>query len=522
MSLIGKFFGDKEDDAKKRRGAGRQSSTRGSRRMRKTPSTRKAAGGRKVPSSSKRPRADGPAKGGEVRVADAMAEMKPAAPSRSSRKKRVSLKNKQVGALLIKAGDVTEANVKEALAIQAEKGGLLGQILVELGYCTKGEIGKVLKKQRTITTVELTNLHFDPEALELLSRDFCERNRLIPFEKAGNQLCVAMANVLDPQAKTDIKERTQMQVKMFDAPWQEIKAAIDKHLPAEEAEVAAPAAAGTKEQEEDLVIELPDEEIDVISDVEEMPSQTADKVTEPVTADQAEAPPAEKAEPAASDAAEPEPVSAEELRKARQERTKEAAPEEPAAATGAEEILEVDEIEETEEVEPVGAGEDQASSAAEAPDQAEAVEAEAADQAEAVEPVDAIEEVEEIQEAAAEPAAAESAAVPSEPEQAPEVTPAAPAISAEAAEDVAEIEDLGIEAIEETEEVAEAEAIATPAPQVEVASLPGGPLPAIPMSAGYFSEVVQWGEADAERRWLAEHLADNALPVRPAPELKAS
>ncbi|MCX7936037.1 MAG: hypothetical protein N3A66_12355, partial [Planctomycetota bacterium] len=52
----------------------------------------------------------------------------------------------------------------------------------------------------------------------------------------------------------------------------------------------------------------------------------------------------------------------------------------------------------------------------------------------------------------------------------------------------------------------------------EEVAFPTAVLPAIPMTATYFSEVVQWGKADPERRWLAEHLADNVLPVEPAPD----
>lgn len=50
-------------------------------------------------------------------------------------------------------------------------------------------------------------------------------------------------------------------------------------------------------------------------------------------------------------------------------------------------------------------------------------------------------------------------------------------------------------------------------------ALPDDEMPAIPLTESYVSEVVQWGLADPERRWLATHLVDNVLPLLPAPDV---
>lgn len=242
MALFNKLFGDKGKDKGK---------DKDKRSARKGTSIRRNSVRRKPQSTAIiRPRSGSkPGAGGD-------------APEQAKQilKKRVSMQGKQLGSLLIKNNAITETQLEKALSQQEEEGGLLGQILVSLGICGKSAIGAALKKQRTITTVTLDQANFDLGVLELLPRSFCLKYRLIPFEKLGNHLCVAMSNVLDTQAKTDIKEQTQFLVKPFDASWKDIQVAIDLHLPAaEESEVATTGETGGAD---DLVIELPDDEID--------------------------------------------------------------------------------------------------------------------------------------------------------------------------------------------------------------------------------------------------------------------
>jgi hypothetical protein len=145
-----------------------------------------------------------------------------------SHKVRVSARNKTIGALLVSERRATEEQVDKALAAQREEGGLTGQILVRLGYCKREDIGAVLKKQRTITTVRLATLPVPKNVLSLLTRDFCLKHKVLPFELLDTQLCVAMTNVLDTAAKTDLRSRLPYLIKTFDADWQDLHAAIDR------------------------------------------------------------------------------------------------------------------------------------------------------------------------------------------------------------------------------------------------------------------------------------------------------
>lgn len=78
------------------------------------------------------------------------------------------LNDVRLGQILTRTGVVTDFDLESALDIQRAAGGLLGEILVQLGYCTPGQIswalgcqyaetrlGQMLLKSRTIGVEEL-------------------------------------------------------------------------------------------------------------------------------------------------------------------------------------------------------------------------------------------------------------------------------------------------------------------------------------------------------------------------------
>ncbi|MBP6944169.1 MAG: type II secretion system protein GspE, partial [Candidatus Omnitrophica bacterium] len=54
---------------------------------------------------------------------------------------------KTIGQLLLEKGVIKQAQLDEALKVQKEKGGLLGQILASLGYVTEEQIAQAITVQ---------------------------------------------------------------------------------------------------------------------------------------------------------------------------------------------------------------------------------------------------------------------------------------------------------------------------------------------------------------------------------------
>lgn len=161
------------------------------------------------------------------------------------------MRSKQLGQLLSENGDVQADAVAQALKLQEQQGGLLGVILRNNGQCGENAIAQALLKQVQVTDVRCEELAVDPAVAALISREMCETEKLCPFERLGNLLCIVMGNPLNRRAITQIEEHTHLKVKSFKCVWPKIHELIQRTYQ----EDGAPAGGG-----EVLAMEAPAEQ----------------------------------------------------------------------------------------------------------------------------------------------------------------------------------------------------------------------------------------------------------------------
>lgn len=136
---------------------------------------------------------------------------------------------KTIGQLLLEKGVIKQSQLDEALKIQKEKGGLLGQILSILGYVTEEQIAQAITVQYGFPYLPLSNYDVDPEAVKLIPENVARQYCLIPIDKIGNTVTTAMADPLNTQAIEDIELVTNSSVQIFVSTATDIKQAIDKY-----------------------------------------------------------------------------------------------------------------------------------------------------------------------------------------------------------------------------------------------------------------------------------------------------
>lgn len=173
----------------------------------------------------------------------------------SRRSSRTSMRSKPLGQLLAENGDVTTSQVNQAVRAQEDQGGMLGAILQRMGACGPDAIGQALSKQLQVTDIQCEDIAAAPDAVKMVPREFCAKEKLCPFEKLGNLLCVVMGNPLNRKAITDIEGMSRMKVKVFKAPWPKISELIDR---AYSPEASAQPAAKSRQPLEDLSFDLQD------------------------------------------------------------------------------------------------------------------------------------------------------------------------------------------------------------------------------------------------------------------------
>ncbi len=137
--------------------------------------------------------------------------------------------NKQLGELLVERGIIDERQLNKALSFQKEKGGLIGEILVELGFAKEEDIAQSLTAQYGFPFLPLNNYEISMEIIDLIPARVARQYVLIPIDKIGNNLTLAMSNPLNVQAIEDIELLTGCSIQTFVSTSSDIKKAIEKY-----------------------------------------------------------------------------------------------------------------------------------------------------------------------------------------------------------------------------------------------------------------------------------------------------
>ena len=136
---------------------------------------------------------------------------------------------KPLGELLIELGIITRANLELALQAQKEKGGLIGEILVEMGCAKEEDIAQVLTVQYGFPYLPLSNYDISPEIIRLIPAKVAQGYTLIPIDKIGSNLTLAMSNPLNTTAIEEVEALCGCNVQVFIATMSDVKNAIAKY-----------------------------------------------------------------------------------------------------------------------------------------------------------------------------------------------------------------------------------------------------------------------------------------------------
>lgn len=145
----------------------------------------------------------------------------------------MSRPSSRLGELLVKENVITPIQLKNALDAQRGSGARLGHELARLGYIEESELTSFLSKQYGVPSVNLESIEIPQEVLKLVTRDVVTRHQVIPINKTGNTLMVAMADPSNVYAIDDIKFGTNLSIDVVVASEQAISEAIEKYYSSE-------------------------------------------------------------------------------------------------------------------------------------------------------------------------------------------------------------------------------------------------------------------------------------------------
>lgn len=150
--------------------------------------------------------------GGDRLPADLDLPPLPAEPrgrAEGGRGRRPRAARKQLGEILVEADIITQAQLEEAIRLQAaDPKRRLGAIVVEQGYTTEEAVGATLAAQLRTRYVDNLEREMTPDAMRMVPQNVAVKHRCVPLVFEGGTLTVAMANPLDLIALEDLQHAT--------------------------------------------------------------------------------------------------------------------------------------------------------------------------------------------------------------------------------------------------------------------------------------------------------------------------
>jgi len=137
--------------------------------------------------------------------------------------------NKQLGELLIERGVINHEQLNMALEMQKQKKALIGEILVEMKFATEKDIAQAITCQYGFPYLPLSSYEIDQEVINAVPEDVCRQHCLIPIDKIGKSLTLAMSNPLNIKAAEDVEIITGCTVQTFVSTTTDIKQSIEKY-----------------------------------------------------------------------------------------------------------------------------------------------------------------------------------------------------------------------------------------------------------------------------------------------------
>ena len=135
----------------------------------------------------------------------------------------------RLGEMLVKAGLITPEQLQEALAVQQKNGEKVGYNLIRLGHVREDDITQLLSEQYGVPSINLRHFEIDGTVISLVPSEVAQKYMVLPVNRTGATLTIAMADPTNVFAMDDIKFMTGYNVEPVVASEVAIREAIERY-----------------------------------------------------------------------------------------------------------------------------------------------------------------------------------------------------------------------------------------------------------------------------------------------------
>lgn len=133
-----------------------------------------------------------------------------------------------MGEMLLREGLLTQQQLDAALEAQRREGGRLGYHLIRLGYLNVHRLSQFLQDSMGLIPYDLTRWIHDPAVVEHIPSSLAQFYQVVPVEKSGNTLTVAIADLDNPSIVPALQELTGLAIDPVVCPRETVIRALEQ------------------------------------------------------------------------------------------------------------------------------------------------------------------------------------------------------------------------------------------------------------------------------------------------------
>ncbi|MCP5065952.1 MAG: type II/IV secretion system protein [bacterium] len=142
---------------------------------------------------------------------------------------RYARTKKLLGQILKEMKLVHEGMIQQALAVQKEEGGQIGQILIKQGDLQEKDLQIALARQAGLEMIDLKTITFTPQLLERIDANTAKMFNCLPVREEPGKLVVALGNPQNTALLDDLRFMAGGEVEGVLAPDDEIEKLVQQH-----------------------------------------------------------------------------------------------------------------------------------------------------------------------------------------------------------------------------------------------------------------------------------------------------
>ena len=120
----------------------------------------------------------------------------------------------RLGELLVRENMISATQLQHAQEESRSTGRRLGYTLTKLGFVDDTDLTSFLSKHYGVPSINLSDYEIEPAVIELIPQEVAERHQVIPVNRVGSSLIVAMADPSDLHAIDDLKFLTNFNIEV--------------------------------------------------------------------------------------------------------------------------------------------------------------------------------------------------------------------------------------------------------------------------------------------------------------------